>query len=103
RAALRVYHLPIEACRSRVERRLMGLWSQEERFGQRDNRPLQVQRLRELLNERLWRAGDERELDVLPVLADRVVDDRPGLQERGPRPRRKDDAVRRLPDRNFAD
>lgn len=58
--------------------------------------------LRQLLDEGLRRAGDERELDVGPVLADRVVDDGPALEKRLPL-RRQYQAVGALPDRNLAD
>ena len=61
-------------------------------------------RLRNLLQERLRRAGHERQLDVGPVLADGVVHDRPALQPRLLTRRfRQHQAVGGLPDRHLAD
>ena len=45
------------------------------------SRTADVERLAEGLDEALRRAGDERELDVIPVGADGVIDYRPALQD----------------------
>ena len=73
-------------------------------FRQRHDRSAAIKRLGKLLNERMWSAGYEGQLDVVPIFADGVVDDGPALQERfffrfdG-----QNDAIRRLPDGHFAD
>ena len=70
----------------------------------RHHRPLGVDRLGQLLDERLRRAGDQRQLDVGPVLAQRVVDDGPALEERlARRLGRNDQPIGRLPDGDGAD
>jgi hypothetical protein len=52
----------------------------------------------------LWRACDEREFDVVPVLTDGVVHDGPALEERLITwLARQNDAIGSFPDGNFAD
>ncbi len=82
----------------------MRLRRQERALWQRHDRPVQVVRPRDRLDERLRRARDERQLDVLPILTDRVVHDRPALEQRLARAgrRRQHEPVRRFPDRDFA-
>src|SRR6185437_11286479 len=72
--------------------------------GDRDLWTAGVQGLRERLNEALRRAGDEREMHIVPVGSYRVVDDGPALQSCGAISlARKDHAIRDLPYRHFAD
>lgn len=88
----------------RLQRRRVRLRRREECFGQRHDGPACVVRLRNVLNERLRRARDERELYVRPVFAHRVVDDRPSLkQRRHARLRREHESIGRFPDRDLAD
>ena len=74
-------------CLMRLRRRL--------RFGCDWNlRPARIERLGERLDETLWRAGHQRQLDVVPVRANCVVYDGPTLNNRRPvRFARKDHAV----------
>ncbi len=71
-------------------------------FRQRHNWTPPVVRLRQFLNERLRRSRNQRQFDVLPVFADRVIHDGPALQQRLALLRNYD-PVRTLPYRNFAD
>ena len=57
-----------------------------------------------MLNEGLGRAGDEGELDVVPVFTYGVIHDGPALEQRFFTGfAREDDAIGRLPDGNFTD
>ena len=63
-----------------------------------------VERLRERLDEALRRTGDQRELHVVPVGADGVVDDGPALHGGvAVGLAREDHAIGGFPDRHFAD
>ena len=87
-----------------LQGRLMRVGCEHGRFGQRYDRPPSVERLRNVLNERLRGTCDQRQLHILPILADGVVDDRPALQQwplvglLG-----QENAIRALPNRNFTD
>ena len=69
--------------RRSLERPLMRDGRNVRRFRHGHFRPLRIDRLRKRLDEALRRSCDQRELDVVPVRADSVVDDRPSLQNRG--------------------
>ena len=70
----------------------------------RDFGAADVERLREGLDEALRCSGDERELDVVPVGPDGVIDDGPALEDGGVGcVFRKDQAVGGFPDGHFAD
>ncbi len=69
---------------------------------QRHYRTPRVVGLRKLLHKRLRRSCHQRQLDVLPVFSDRVVDDGPALQQRLAFVR-DHDSISALPHRDFAD
>src|SRR5664280_2915615 len=69
---------------------------------ERHNWTPRVVRLRQLLDERLRRSRHQGQLDIIPVLANRVIHDGPALQQ-GLAFLWNYDAVRALPYRNFAD
>jgi hypothetical protein len=62
-----------------------------------------IVRLRNRLDERLRRTGDQRELHIRPVLSDRVVDDGPALEDGFSIAVGQHETVGRFPDRDFAD
>ena len=81
----------------------MGLRRQQRRLRQRHRGPASVVRLRNVLDERLRRPGDQRQFDAGPVFADRVVDDRPSLEQRLRLLLTQHQPIRGLPDRHLAD
>ena len=82
----------------------MGLRRQHGRLRQRDHRPAGIERLRDVLNKRLRRAGDQRQFYVFPIFADGVVHNGPALQQRlVARLLGQDDAVCALPYGDLAD
>ena len=82
----------------------MGLRGGHGGGGDGDLRAAQVEGLGEGLDEALRGAGDERELDVVPVGADGVIDDGPALEDGGLLGGfGEDDAVGGFPDGDFAD
>ena len=82
----------------------MRLRRQHDRSRQRNFWPSRVEGLGNVLNERLRRARNQGKLHIFPILANRVIDDRPTLEKRllaglvG-----EDDSVGALPDRHLAD
>src|SRR6266581_8994807 len=73
-------------------------------LGQRDHRTSRVERLGDILNERLWRTCNKRKLHVFPVFAACVIDDCPALQQ-GLFSSLvwKNNSICAFPDRHFAD
>ena len=89
-----------------IQRTLLCLRRKLRGSGKFDDGAADVVGLRDLLDKGLRGSGDERELDVAPIFADRVIDHGPALEERlGLRILRrwKDDPVSGLPDWDFAD
>ena len=68
--------------RGRHHGRLMSLRRERHRLRQSHHRPVNVIGLRDLLDERLRSARNEREPDVFPIFANRIVHDGPSLEQR---------------------
>src|SRR5216683_2970762 len=77
-----ICHKTAEAAVSAQQRGGVGLRRKLHTFRQRDDGSAPVEWLGKLLNEGMRRAGDKRQLHVVPIFTNSVVHDGPALQQR---------------------